>query len=204
MYIWCQESGFITTNQKTYSHSNLSAYHNIKLIAIVAIAIVAFTSLLTKKSAKKNTPQQIDEQSSYATENIWEQDDDALFDSIYYYLCDKSDYGHNLSKLNEQEKVFMAMALVAVEVNNGGFDQLFFNKGTRWNDILVSSAEAIKAYEIAEICKKAIEIYNEHSGQEDPIEELNECDEEFYNCNDPYMTLIAQYVRNNKEHFNIK
>ena len=184
MYIWYQESGF-TTNQKTYSHSNMSAYHNIKLIAIVAIAIVAFISLLTKKSAKKNTPQQIEEQSSYATENIWEQDDDALFDSIYDYLCDKSDYGHDLSKLNEQEKVFMAMALVAVEVNNGGFDQLFFNKGTRWNDILVSSAEAIKAYEIAEICKKAIEIYNEHSEQEDPIEELNECDEEFYNCNDP-------------------
>lgn len=182
----------------------MSAYHNIKLIAIVAIAIVAFISLLTKKSAKKNTPQQIDEQSSYATENIWEQDDDALFDSIYDYLCNISDCGHDLSKLNEQEKVFMAMALVAVEVNNGGFDQLFFNKGTRWNDILVSSAEAIKAYEIAEICKKAIEIYNEHSGQEDPIEELNECDEEFYNCNDPYMTLIAQYARNNKEHFNIK
>lgn len=203
MYIWYQESGF-TTNQKTYSHSNMNAYHIIKLIAIVAIAIVAFSSLLTKKSAKKNTPQQIDEQSSYATENIWEQDDDALFDYIYDYLCDKSDYGHELSKLNEQEKVFMAMALVAVEVNNGGFDQLFFNKGTRWNDILVSSAEAIKAYEIAEICKKAIEIYNEHSGQEDPIEELNECDEEFYNCNDPYMTLIAQYARNNKEHFNIK
>lgn len=203
MYIWYQESGF-TTNQKTYSHSNMNVYHIIKLIAIVAIAIVAFTSLLTKKSAKKNTPQQIDEQSSYATENIWEQDDDALFESIYDYLCDKSDYGHDLSKLNEQEKVFMAMALVAVEVNNGGFDQLFFNKGTRWNDILVSSAEAIKAYEIAEICKKAIEIYNEHSGQEDPIEELNEYDEEFYNCNDPYMTLIAQYVRNNKEHFNIK
>ena len=31
----------------------MSAYHNIKLIAIVAIAIVAFTSLLTKKSAKR-------------------------------------------------------------------------------------------------------------------------------------------------------
>ena len=71
-------------------------------------------------------------------------------------------------------------------------DRLLTN---RWNDILVPSAEAIKAYEIAEICKKAIEIYNEHSEQEDPIEELNECDNEFYNCNDPYMTLIAQYAK---------
>ena len=182
----------------------MSTYHLIKLIAIVAIAIVAFSSFITKKSAKKNAPPQIDEPSSRATENIWELDDDALFDSIYDYLCDKGDYGHDPSKLNEHEKVFMAMAIVAAEVNNGGFDQLFFNKGTRWNDILVSSAEAIKAYEIAEICKKAIEIYNEHSEQLDPIEELYECDEQFYNCNDPYMTLIAQYARNNKEHFNIK
>ena len=94
----------------------MSAYHLIKLIAIVAIAIVAFSSFLTKKSAKKNTPQQIDEPSSRATENIWEQDGNALFDSIYDYLCDKSDYGHDPSKLNEHEKVFMAMALVAVEV----------------------------------------------------------------------------------------
>ena len=181
----------------------MNVIHIVKGIAIIAIAIIAISSFLSKKSAKRNIQKQ-DDKLLNAKENIWEQDDDALFDSIYDYLCDKSDYGHDLSKLNEQEKVFMAMALVAVEVNNGGFDQLFLNKGTRWNDILVPSAEAIKAYEIAAICKKAINIYNEHSEQEDPIEELNECDEEFYNCNDPYMTLIAQYARNNKEHFNIK
>ena len=96
------------------------------------------------------------------------------------------------------------MALIAEEVNNGGFDQFFFNKGTRWNDILVPAAEAIKAYEVAEICKKAVEIYNQHTDQGDIIEELNECDDEFYNCNDPYMALIVQYARNNKEFFKIK
>lgn len=181
----------------------MTVIHIIKGIAIIAIAIIAVSASRAKKSAPKNSQKQ-DEKPLNAMVNIWEQDDNALFESIYDYLCDKSDYGHNLSKLNEQEKVFMAMALVVVEVNNGGFDQLFFNKGNRWNDILVPSAEAIKAYEIAEICKKAIEIYNEHSEQEDPIEELNECDNEFYNCNDPYMTLIAQYARNNKEYFNTK
>lgn len=181
----------------------MNAIHIIKLIALIALAIIAVSSFLGKKSTKDNTYRQ-DDKLQYAQENIWEQDDNALFESIYDYLCDKSDYGHDLSKLNEQEKVFMAMALVVVEVNNGGFDQLFFNKGTRWNDILVTSAEAIKAYEVAAICKKAVEIYNKHSEQEDPIEELNECDNEFYNCNDPYMTLIAQYARNNKEYFKIK
>ena len=98
----------------------------------MAIAIIAVSASRAKKSSQKNSQKQ-DEKPLNAMVNIWEQDDNALFESIYDYLCDKSDYGHNLSKLNEQEKVFMAMALVVVEVNNGGFDQLFFNKGNRCN-----------------------------------------------------------------------
>lgn len=184
----------------------MNTIHIVKLIAVAAIATIAVSTFIAKRSAqkstKKSTPEEVDEP-SYAKENLWEQDDDALFESIFDKMCNKSDYGSDLSELNEQEKVFMAMALIAEEVNNGGFDQFFFNKGTRWNDILVPAAEAIKAHEVAEICKKAVEIYNEHSEQEDPIEELNECDNEFYNCNDPYMTLIVQYARDNKEHFKI-
>jgi hypothetical protein len=49
-----------------------------------------------------------------------------------------------------------------------------------------------------------LEIYEEHSGQEDPIEELDACDQEFYGCNDPYMSLIVKYARYNKEHFKIQ
>ena len=62
----------------------------------------------------------------------------------------------------------------------------------------------IKAYEVAAICRQALEIYEEHSGQEDPIEELDACDQEFYNCNDPYMSLVVKYARYNKEHFKIR
>ena len=168
---------------------DMSVLHIIKSVALIVIVTMIIASSIAKKAAQKN---------------IWKQDDNAVFEYLYDKLCTKSDYGHDLSQLNAHEQVFMAMALIAVEVNNGGFDQFFFNKGTRWNDIIVPAAKAIKAYEVAEICKKALEIYNEHSGQEDPIEELNECDQEFYNCNDPYMTLIAQYARNNKEYFKIK
>ena len=167
----------------------MSVVHIVKLVSLIIIVIMIIASSIAKKSAQKN---------------IWKQDDNAVFDYVYDKLCAKSDYGHDLSQLNDHEQVFMAMALIAVEVNNGGFDQFFFNKGTRWNDILVPAAKAIKAYEVAAICKKALDIYNEHSNQGEPIEELNGCDQEFYNCNDPYMTLIAQYARNNKEYFKIK
>ena len=178
----------------------MSAIHIIKLIAIVAIAIIAVYLSLAKLSAKKELPKRVVKPSS-TNETIWEQDDDTVYDYIFDKLCDKGDYGHDLSKLNEQEKVFMAMALIAMEVNNGGFDQFFFNKGDRWNDILVPAAEAIKAYEVAEICKKALEIKKQHPDQDEPIEELDECDNDFYNCNDPYTTLTVQYARNNKESF---
>lgn len=167
----------------------MSVVNIVKLVALVVIVIIVAASSVAKKTAQKN---------------IWKQDDNTVFEYVYDKLCKKSDYGHDLSQLNDHEKVFMAMALIAEEVNNGGFDQFFFNKGTRWNDILVPAAEAIKAYEVAEICKKAVEIYNQHTDQGDIIEELNECDDKFYNCKDPYMALIVQYARNNKEFFKIK
>ena len=161
----------------------------VKMISTVAILVIVIGSLIVKNRAAKA---------------VWEYDDDALFEHVFDQLCKKSDYGHDLSQLNQHEKVFMAMSLIAMEVNNGGFDQFFLNQGTRWNEIIVPAAEAIKAYEVAAICRQALEIYEEHSGQEDPIEELDACDQEFYNCNDPYMSLIVKYARNNKEHFKIK
>ena len=75
----------------------------IKGIAIMAIAIIAVSASRAKKPSQKNSQKQ-DEKPLNAMVNIWEQDDNALFESIYDYLCDKSDYGHNLSKLNEQKK----------------------------------------------------------------------------------------------------
>ena len=88
-----------------------------------------------------------------------------------------------------------------MEVNNGGFDQFFLNTDGRYNDILVSSAEAIKANDMAEICKKALAIYAEHAGEEDAIEELNECDDAFYASEDYITDLSVQYAKENKEQF---
>ena len=107
----------------------MSVVNIVKLVALVVIVIIVAASSVAKKTAQKN---------------IWKQDDNTVFEYVYDKLCKKSDYGYDLSQLNDYEKVFMAMALIAEEVNNGGFDQFFFNKGTRWNDILVPAAEAIK------------------------------------------------------------
>lgn len=135
--------------------------------------------------------------------SIWEKDDLSLFEDIFDKLNSKSDFCSDLSRLNDKEKVFMSMALLEQEVNNGGFDQFFLNTGDRYNDILVSSAEAVKAYDVADICRKALAVYAEHSEQSDVMEELEECDDAFYKSEDAIYELCVGYAKENREYFGL-
>ena len=157
----------------------------VKIIVALIILALCSCSVLNKKS-------------------IWEKDELSLFEYIFEKLNKKSDYGSDLSRLNDKEKVFMSMALLEQEVNNGGFDQYFLNLEGKYNDILVSSAEAIKAYDIAEICKKALAVYAEHSEQEDVIEELSEYNDAFYKSKDPISELCVKYAKENKKDFKLE
>lgn len=140
--------------------------------------------------------------SAYAFQgDIWEQEDEIIQYHISNALCEKSNYGEEFSKLNEYEKVFLVMDKLDMEVNNGGFDQFFHNTEGHYNDILVSSAEAIKAYNIAKICKKALAIYAKYVEEDSVIEELNTCDDAFYASEDSITGLSVQYAKENKEQF---
>ena len=135
-------------------------------------------------------------------DKIWQKNDVDLFEILYDGLLKKSDYGDKKEELNDCEKVFLSMAKLEAEVNNGGFDQFFFNTNDEWNDILVSSAQAIKAFDIAEICEKALKIKAEYDGPEDGvIEQLGECDDAFYNSKDFIESLCAQYAREHRDQF---
>ena len=161
--------------------------------------------------------------SAYAFQgDIWEQEDRIIEYHIFNALCEKSNYGEEFSKLNEYEKVFLVMDKLDMEVNNGGFDQFFHNTDGHYNDILVSSAEAIKAYDIAKICRKALAIYAKNVDAESVIEkrayhdsmeymqiykydpifpDLNKCDDAFYASEDSITGLSVQYAKENKEQF---
>ena len=161
--------------------------------------------------------------SAYAFQgDIWEQEDRIIEYHIFNALCEKSNYGEEFSKLNEYEKVFLVMDELVMEVNNGGFDQFFDNTDGHYNDILVSSAEAIKAYDIAKICRKALAIYAKNVDAESVIEkrayhdsmeymqiykydpifpDLNKCDDAFYASEDSITGLSVQYAKENKEQF---
>ncbi len=174
-------------------------YMSEKSILFVAISILFTISLIffgrcsSCKSASSNNSKNL---------SFWQKDDETLFLYLFDKLLEKSNYCTDLSTLNDSEKIFITMAKLEQEVNNGGFDQFFFNTNDKMNDILVSSAEAIKAYDIANLCKKALDIYSEHSDQDEPINELNECDEAFYVSTDYITALCVKFAKDNKEQFN--
>lgn len=94
------------------------------------------------------------------------------------------------------------MALLEAEVNNGGFDQFFFNTNDQWNDLLVSSARAISALDIAMICEKALKIKTEFEGPEEGlIEQLDVCDQAFYKSKDNIESLCVQYAWEHRDQF---
>ena len=181
----------------------------IMIVATVAVAGILYMFFQKRSSSASNetTGSPIDNMrssldSAYAFQgDIWEQEDEIIQYHISNALCEKSNYGEEFSKLNEYEKVFLVMDKLDMEVNNGGFDQFFHNTDGHYNDILVSSAEAIKAYNIAKICKKALAIYAKHAEEESPIEELNTCDDAFYASEDYITGLNVQYAKENKEQF---
>ena len=182
---------------------------DIKLILIlVAIAVIAGILFMISRKKASVEANETPETSETPSDNLypflgdlWEQDEETIQYHISNAIGKKSNSGEDLSKLNDYEKVFLVMDELEMEVNNGGFDQFFLNTDGRYNDILVSSAEAIKANDMAEICKKALAIYAEHAGEEDAIEELNECDEAFYASEDYITGLSVQYAKENKEQF---
>lgn len=181
----------------------------IMIVATVAVAGILYMFFQKKSSAASNetTGSPIDDMrssldSAYAFQgDIWEQEDRIIQYHISNALCEKSNYGEEFSKLNEYEKVFLVMDKLDMEVNNGGFDQFFHNTDGHYNDILVPSAEAIKAYNIAKICRKALAIYAKYVEEDSVIEELNTCDDAFYASEDSITGLSVQYAKENKEQF---
>lgn len=135
-------------------------------------------------------------------DKIWQKNDVDLFETLYDGLLKKSDYGDKKEELNDCERVFLSMALLEAEVNNGGFDQFFFNTNDQWNDLLVSSARAIRALDIAMICEKALKIKTEFEGPEEGlIEQLDVCDQAFYKSKDNIGSLCVQYAREHRDQF---
>lgn len=132
----------------------------------------------------------------------WDGDDYDLCDHIGSYLDKKSIYGQHLEKLNDAERIVYPLIKIEPEVNNGGFDQFFFNTSDLFNDEIIASARAVGADKTADLLKRALELKSSDLSEDDLMDALNtECDEPFYKLDESVTSLCARYARNHKDMF---
>ena len=102
--------------------------------------------------------------------------------------------------LNEVEKNIMILNDLDGEVNNGGFEQFFFNTRGQYNDSLIDALTAVNASETKEICAKALDIISQGLLKDQESDLLDkECDTPFYDKSENLTSLIAEYARKNRD-----
>ena len=140
--------------------------------------------------------------------------EESIFE-INSFLNAKCDYGSKIERLNPSQKTFLLIENLEREVNNGGFDQFYFNSSGDFANETISALREIEAFKTAEIVRKAnsefkkgnvpknqTERQNEQEiVREKAIETWNKCDEQFYRYEDDISSLLIKFVRNHKQDF---
>ncbi len=152
----------------------------------VVVAVLLVRSLIPSRRERRK-------------KGLWEENDFGLFDRLYKALSYRTRGGTDLSALNEHEKVFLTMAQLE---ENVGFSEYFTKFRGVYDDLLVPSAEAVGSPEIAEVCKKVLELHAGYTGPEEGLDDLfEECLDDFLDAEDDALELCAQYAREHKESF---
>ncbi len=73
------------------------------------------------------------------------------------YICELCEWGESLEKLSVPQKVFYFNQELEREVNNGGFDQYFFNSSGSFAHETMDSLKAVGAKKTAELLQRAID-----------------------------------------------
>ncbi len=133
-------------------------------------------------------------------------------------LNKKSEFGDELDKLNDPEKNFLFVENLLREVNNGGFNQWFYNSSGDYAHETIAALNAIGAVKMAAFVEKAISIWPERNVPKDKLvrqdmlqqmedsakPEWEKLDNMFYQGEDNldnYGELLIEYVKKNKQNF---
>ena len=130
-------------------------------------------------------------------------------------LNEISDYGKNLSKLNSSQQVVLIIENLEREINNGGFNQFYFNSSGNHAEVTVENLRKIGADKTAELVEKANFEWpnnkvpvnrNERQAILEQIENKAEqvwedCDQLFYKYEDDIAGLLMDFVNANRTDF---
>ena len=131
------------------------------------------------------------------------------------YLNEKSEYGEKIEKLNSSQRTFLFVENLEREINNGGFNQFYFNSSGDFSQETINALMEIGAKKTAQIVTKAnSEFQNgnvpkEQNKRQDELEIIeakaknnwDKCDSEFYEYQDDLTELLIAFVIKNKTDF---
>ena len=120
-----------------------------------------------------------------------------------------------MDKLTEQQKQFYYNQCLEREINNGGFNQYFFNSSGDFSHKTIQSLLAIGANKTAEILQKAIDQFpngnvpEDRTKRQDILEQIQETadpfweelDQKFFTYEDDLNTLNIEFIRKNNDKF---
>lgn len=116
-----------------------------------------------------------------------------------------------MDSLSEAERTILAVEALEREVNNGGYDQFFFNSSCQYASIIVEALERIGCPKTAKITQGAIDALDApdltvetieriiQSDDEERREKHGECDEDFYDYEEDLAECLFLFIKKNKE-----
>ncbi|MBI9058550.1 MAG: DMP19 family protein [Labilibaculum sp.] len=142
-------------------------------------------------------------------------DETSIVIAIDDYLNEKSEYCEKIEKLNESQKTFIIIENLEREINNGGFNQFYFNSSGDFSHETVDALIEIGAIKTADIVKKSNSQFPENrvttnrDERQEILEQIEDtankiwetCDEDFYKYEDNIAVLLIDFVKANKTDF---
>ncbi len=144
-------------------------------------------------------------------ESLLLNDTDKLIIDLDNYLCELSEYGEALQKLSEAQKVFYYNQELEREINNGGFNQYFYNSGGNFAHQTIASLLQINANNTANILQLAIDQFpdakvpNDQTERQEVLESIEEganeiweaLDDRFLEYEDNLYDLNIEFIKQN-------
>ena len=191
-----------------------------RVLAVVLVIIVVFGFAYIRNGQEKE-PEQNEEGNAMSwmtleLEEIWNIEDKVNFVvEMGSYTAQKCEYGDNISVLTKPERVIYIVTTLDGEVNNGGFDQYFWNSSGNQANELVDAFIEIGAPQTAAICEKALSVFGGHVPEDrdernevfdaldgDLVDEiLSECDDAFYDYEENLTDLCYEYILKHRDEF---
>jgi hypothetical protein len=131
------------------------------------------------------------------------------------YVCKLCSWGDTLDRLTEPQKNFYFNQNLEREINNGGFDQYFYNSSGDFTHETVTSLRTIGANRTADILQQAIYQFpnsivpRDRVERQEIMEQIEESvselweqlDQAFYKYEDNLDDLNIEYIKQNQSSF---